>query len=93
MTELDVDIAPAYVESTVEGHRTHIVRPIENGWAVAAKGASATGQDIVDLARLTGTEVTALCGYTWVPQHNPEKFPACEKCIDIAGQIMREERL
>lgn len=27
-----------------------------------------------------GREVTALCGYKWVPTRDPKKFPICEAC-------------
>lgn len=27
-----------------------------------------------------GREVTALCGYRWVPTRDPKKFPICEAC-------------
>ena len=38
---------------------------------------------IVLEARVNGTPVTALCGYTWVPSRNPENHPICPKCEEI----------
>ena len=38
---------------------------------------------IVLEAMVNGTTVTALCGHTWVPSRNPEKFPICPKCEEI----------
>lgn len=46
-----------------------------------------TAQDVVDLARLRGIMLFALCGYTFVPKHDPDNLPACEKCFEIAAQI------
>jgi hypothetical protein len=34
-------------------------------------------------AYITGTQVTALCGKTWVPTKDPEKFPICPTCKEI----------
>lgn len=76
-------------EDTDDGneHHAHIVRPPEN-LHIFQPGMG--GQDIVDIARVTGQEVTALCGYRFVPKRNPEKYDACQTCMDIAGNIMRE---
>lgn len=48
-------------------------------------------QDIVDIARMTGQEVIALCGYHRVPMRNPEKYPVCRVCIALAGMLMRNK--
>jgi hypothetical protein len=81
------EIAP-YVDDNDPNRRTHIVNPPNNLhiWKIGMEA-----QDIVDIARLRGLEVTALCGYKWVPKHNPEKFDVCEACFKIAEQIMRSE--
>lgn len=75
-------------EDTDDGkdHLTHIVSPPENAhlWRPGMQA-----QDVVDLARISGQEVTALCGYKWVPKRNPDKYPVCQSCVDIAGHIMR----
>ncbi len=67
--------------------RAHIVRPEENG-----QRYDLSGQDIVDLARLNGTEVVALCGHRFVPSHDPAPAPACEPCVDAAAAIINGER-
>ena len=58
----------------------HIFRP----WMSA--------QDIVDIARVRGIEVVALCGHRWVPRHNPTNLPTCDDCVRIAGEILSEGR-
>lgn len=75
-------------EDTDDGndHLTHIVSPPEN---VHIFQPGMEAQDIVDIARATGQEIKALCGYTFVPKRNPEKYDACQSCMDIAGHIMR----
>lgn len=36
-------------------------------------------------ARVAGTSLEALCGYTWVPSRDPKQLPVCQKCKDIYG--------
>lgn len=31
---------------------------------------------------MMGEEITALCGYKWVPTEDPNKYPACRPCLD-----------
>ena len=83
--DTDVEIVP-YVDSDDPTKRTHIVRPADNG--VTRADDPTTAQDIVDLARMTGTEVVALCGYRWVPKANPTKYDTCEACAHIASEIL-----
>lgn len=69
--------------------RAHIVRPADNG--VYSADDPRTAKDIIAMARLTQTEVVALCGHVFVPKHNPESYDACERCIEMAGLIDRGE--
>lgn len=39
---------------------------------------------VVEMARRSGTALTALCGTEFVPTYrNPEEFPRCEQCVEI----------
>lgn len=82
----DVDLAP--FEDTDDGnaHHAHIVNPPNN---LHLWQAGMEMKDLVFLARMQSVELVALCGYTFVPKRNPEKYPACEKCVAIAGELMR----
>lgn len=94
-TEVDIDLDSMRemfpYDDTDDGknHKTHIVRPWDNkqidGWM------HLSGQDVVDQARMLGWEITALCGYKFIPMRNPEKYEACSQCIDIAGHIMSNQ--
>lgn len=42
-------------------------------------------------ARVYGLEVTALCGYRWIPERDPARFPICPACVEAAGIILAEE--
>lgn len=86
--EIFDELVIPYEDSNDSARRTHIVNPPMNYHI--QKGQYLTPQQIVDIARLSGLEVVALCGYRWVPKHNPEKFDICDTCIKIAGQLIRE---
>lgn len=63
--------------------KAHWVRPSDNG--ITDPKDPTTSQDIVDMARLTGSEVVAACGHRFVPKFNPKGLPVCETCTDIAA--------
>lgn len=81
----DTDLVP-YEEDNDPKRRTHIINPPSN-LHIWKPGMST--QDVVDIARFYDLEVIALCGYTWIPKHNPEKYDVCEPCFKIAGDLMR----
>ena len=76
-----------YEETKDPNAKAHIVNPPAN-LHIFEPGMEA--QDIVDIARSTGQYVTALCGHRFVPKHNPDKLDACDICMKIAGDIMRD---
>lgn len=75
-----------YEEPSDSNVRAHIVNPPKN-LHIWREGM--TAQDIVDYARILGLEVVALCGYTWIPKHNPDKVDVCDACMTEAGNLMR----
>lgn len=38
-------------------------------------------------AIIEGREVTALCGYRWIPYREPQGRPVCEACVEAYGRI------
>jgi hypothetical protein len=82
--EMITDLFP-YEETSDPNARTHIINPPKN-LHIWTPGMET--QELVDIARVTGQEIEALCGYRFVPKHNPEKFDVCEKCMKIAGDLM-----
>jgi hypothetical protein len=75
-------------DGTKDDNLRHIVRPFDNDNPVFYEiNRNPTAQDIVDIARVRGIEVTALCGKTWVPKHNTEGRDTCDTCIGMAGVI------
>lgn len=84
----ETDLIP--YEDTDDGkeHMTHLINPVDN---LHIWQPGMTAKDIVFIARTTGQWVFALCGFKFVPERDPQKYPACQACFDIAGQIMSED--
>ncbi len=71
----DTDLLTDEVIETEEPTAAHIVKvkPGENAQAVVLE------------ARIMGTPVEALCGFTWVPSRDPKNLPLCEECKAMYG--------
>lgn len=82
----EVKTIPYEAPESSEGVFTHLVNPPSNTH-IWLPGMST--QELVDMAREHSLEITALCGHTWVPKLNPDKYPVCQLCMDIAGDLMR----
>lgn len=87
LSDQGTDIMPDYAEPKNPEAKTHIVHA---GWNPHIGQSDWTAQQIVDEARRRGLVVKALCGYKWIPKHDPDKLEACQICFDVAGMIMRE---
>ena len=81
----DVAIFP-FEQNDDPNRKAHWVRPSDNG--IDDPNDPTTSQDIVDLARMSGAEVVAACGHTFVPKHNPKGLGVCETCTDIAANAI-----
>lgn len=90
-TVADIELTLVPFETNDDpNHRAHLVRPADNG--VTRADDPTTSQDIIDMARLAGTEVVAVCGHTWIPKANPKQYPVCDACLDIAVEISAGRR-
>ena len=90
MAPLDIameDIAP-FEKGAPPHAKAHIVNPPANThiWAPGM-----TMQEVVDIARMTGQEVVALCGHRWVPKLDPAALDVCETCLDRAHRLLESE--
>lgn len=83
------EIAP-YVDDDSPHRKTHIINPPDNPH-ISNGFPGMEAQQVVNIARALRIEIVALCGFRFIPQHNPDKYDACEACIKIAGEIMRSE--
>lgn len=69
------------------GKLSHIV--VEGFWKLDESGER-TGEfvpetPVVD-GMVFGTPVKALCGYQWVPDDDPQRYPICALCVEIAKE-------
>ena len=78
-------VVPYEEDKEEDGGLCHIVSPPENTH-IWDPGMSA--QEIVDIARMNGMQVVALCGHTWVPKKDPAKKPVCKQCLMIAQLLI-----
>ena len=71
----DTDLLTDEVIETEEPSAAHIVKvkPGENAQAVVLE------------ARIMGTPVEAMCGFTWVPSRDPKNLPLCDECKAMYG--------
>lgn len=76
MTDLQHDLRTGVVEPGDHEKFSHLV-PGKNG---------VSGRELVMMAMVEGTPVTALCGKTWVPTRDPERFPICPDCLRVAKE-------
>ncbi len=98
MTATDTDVVVGTYEepdtSSVENflaeemRLAHVIAPSDNKTIcyVLGNGPELTASDIVTYARIHRIFVIALCGYKFIPKHNPEKYDACEACIEEANR-------
>lgn len=64
----------------------HVINPTANLhiWRIWM-----TSQDVVDIARVNGYEIVALCGTKFVPTQNPEDVKeTCNACLDIVAIML-----
>jgi len=52
---------------------------------------SATRQDKIAAAAVTGRPVVALCGKVWTPGRDPSKYPVCPTCKSIYEEMRNGE--
>lgn len=74
VTDLIVEGETEVIPETEEPTRTHI---IDRGTRDIPASA------LVTEARIYGLELTALCGFRFVPEKDPLKHPPCEQCVEI----------
>lgn len=85
--DLDVLMYEQVYDQDMHDRFTHIVNP-PNNLHIWREGMSA--QDVVDIARINGWPIKMLCGFVLIPKFNPDKYPACPTCMDIAHQLISE---
>jgi hypothetical protein len=78
---MPTQLETATVTTTITEEETETDEPIMSHVVPGTKDK--TSEAVVMEARVFGIPVTALCGYTWVPQRDPMKHDVCQKCLEI----------
>jgi hypothetical protein len=72
------------VEETEEGDHERFSHIVLEGFKVSGNDFLAAGNSVVE-GMVTSTPVVALCGKTWVPGKDPNRYPVCPSCKEIAA--------
>ena len=83
--DIELDLAPYEDTDDGQDHLSHLINSQKNAH-IWQPGMSS--QDIIEIARMTGTFVETLCGYRLVPRRNPKLYPVCQTCVDIATNMV-----
>jgi hypothetical protein len=77
-------IAPARPEVSLdEGDHERMAHIVLEGFRGRRGKFLPAGSNIVE-SMVTGTPVRALCGKVWVPNRDPNRYPLCPTCREIA---------
>lgn len=83
-TEFDLRTSPVPTTDDEDHERfTHIVL---EGYTPEKGEFVALGNSVVE-GMINATPVTALCGKVWVPGRDPEKYPLCPTCREVAATL------
>lgn len=77
-------VAPARPETSLdEGDHERMTHIVLEGFRRKRGKFLPTGTNIVE-SMVTGTPVRALCGKVWVPNRDPNRYPLCPTCSEVA---------
>ncbi len=82
----DVTVAPAHVDPSLDGGHDRMAHIVLEGWKPEEGEFISAGPSVVE-GLVTGTAVKALCGKIWVPSGDPQRFPLCPTCKEIAESM------
>lgn len=79
---------PTTTGSTNPGKMSHIV--VEGFWKLDGETGERTGEFLAETpvvdGMVFGLPVKALCGYEWVPGEDPQRYPLCSLCVEVAKE-------
>ena len=75
--------SPTTADPTVDGDHERMAHIVLEGWKPEEGDFVAAGPSVVE-GIVQGTAIKALCGKIWVPSRDPQKYPLCPTCKEIA---------
>ena len=85
-TQLDSDLQVSSVAQVDEGDHERFTHIVLEGYTPPKGDFVALGNSVVE-GIVNSSAVTALCGKVWVPGRDPQKFPICPTCREIAVSL------
>jgi hypothetical protein len=64
-------------------HKAHYVSLRDNP-EFEKRFGNMNAKELINTARFHRVEITAMCGHKWIPELNPQSYPVCSACADIA---------
>jgi hypothetical protein len=83
-TVIEPDVADPLLDDGDHERFTHIV--LEGYTPKGRDEVVPVGNSVVE-GMINGTAVEALCGKKWVPGRDPQKFPICPSCVEVAESM------
>jgi hypothetical protein len=83
MEDLGTALETNEVTQTGDGDHDRFTHIVLEGFHLEDAGFVAAANSVVD-AMVTTTPVVALCGKAWVPGRDPNRYPLCRTCAEIA---------
>jgi hypothetical protein len=83
MTDTGITTAPTTVDPQLDGDHERMSHIVLEGYKPKKGDFIPAGTSVVE-GIVTGTAVKALCGKIWVPGRNPQRYPICPTCKEIA---------
>lgn len=89
---MDVSLSPDTEQRVVssveldEGDHDRFTHIVLEGYTPKKGDFVPLGNSVVE-GQINATPVTALCGKVWVPGRDPQKYPLCPTCKEIATSM------
>ena len=85
-TELSVEQALSTTPTLDDGDHDRFTHIVLEGYTPKKGEFVALGNSVVE-GMINSTPVRALCGKEWVPGRNPQKYPICATCKEVAEKL------
>jgi hypothetical protein len=83
---IEYDQLTTSVPVTDEGDHERFTHIVLEGYTPKEGDFVALGNSVVE-GMINSTPVTALCGKVWVPGRDPQKYPLCPTCREVATSL------
>ena len=83
MTDSGITVSPQRTDPQLDGDHERMTHIVLEGFKPEKGDYVAAGTSVVE-GMVNGTAVKALCGKIWVPGRDPQRYPICPTCREIA---------